>query len=281
MLRRRHLIEIHEQPWCPQSLRDSVTDAISFFTAVGRPFDVVKERLIEAIRESGAEQVVDLCSGAGGPWLTLAGALEGSFVGVLLTDLHPNEEALRRACRSGKGRIRSHPDPVDARGMPHELDGFRTLFTSFHHFRPAEALRIIEDAVQRGRGIAVFEAQERRLAAMLFFLLYVPLTFVAAPFMRPFRWQRLFWTYVVPALPLVVTLDAIVSCLRTYTPEELRAIAEVTGADARVGRVRAKGLPLSVTYLIAAPPLPREVVASPSRPTSAWPDPVRSEGGTS
>jgi hypothetical protein len=253
VLRRRHLIEIHEQPWCPRSLRDSVTDAISFFTAVGRPFDVVKERLIEAIRESGTDQVVDLCSGAGGPWLTLAGTLEGSSVGVLLTDLHPNEEALRRACRSSKGRIRSHPDPVDAHAVPPGLDGFRTLFTSFHHFRPAEAIRVIENAVRRGHGIAVFEAQERRLAAMLFFLLYVPLSFVAAPFMRPLRWQRLFWTYAVPALPLVVTVDAIVSCLRTYTPEEMREMAEAASAVARVGRVRAKGLPLSVSYLIALP----------------------------
>jgi hypothetical protein len=264
VFRRRHLIEIHEQPWCPRSLRDSVTDAIAFFTSVGRPFDVVKEQLIDAVRESGADQIVDLCSGAGGPWLELARALEGSSLGVVLTDLHPNQEAFRRACRSGNGTIRSHPDPVDARAVPQGLDGFRTLFTSFHHFRPAEALRVIEDAVRRGRGIAVFEAQERRLGAMLFFLLYVPLTFAAAPFMRPFRWQRLLWTYVVPALPLVVTLDAIASCLRTYTPEELREMAAAAGADARVGRVRAKGLPLSVSYLIALP-LRAAPVATPAR----------------
>lgn len=251
MLRRRHLIEIHEQPWCPRSLRDAVTDAVAFFTSVGRPFDVVKEQLIEAIKESGADQVVDLCSGAGGPWLELAEALEGSGASVVLTDLHPNAEAFRRASRAGNGRIRSHPHPVDARAVPVELDGFRTLFTSFHHFRPDEAQRVIEDAVRRGHGIAVLEAQERRLAAMLFFLLYVPLTFLTAPFMMPFRWSRLFWTYAVPALPLVVTLDAVVSCLRTYTPEELRGMAKAAGADPRVGRVRANGLPLSVSYLIA------------------------------
>ena len=209
---------------------------------------------MEAIRESGANQVVDLGSGAGGPWRALAPGLEGTGVRVVLTDLHPNTEAFRRARCGGSGRIRSHPDPVDARAVPGALEGFRTLFTSFHHFRPEEARQVIEDAVRRGRGIAVFEAQERSLGAMLFFLLYVPLTFVAVPLMRPFRWSRLFWTYVVPALPLVVTFDAIVSCLRTYTPEELQEIAEDAGTDARAGQARAKWLPLRVTYLIALPP---------------------------
>jgi hypothetical protein len=254
VFRRRHLVEIHEQPWCPRSLRDGVTDAVGFFSAVGRPFEVVKNELLRAIRESGAEQVVDLCSGAGGPWLALERALDSSTVRVVLTDLHPNEEAFRRAGGDGKGRIQPHPEPVDARAVPAHLGGFRTLFTSFHHFRPTEARRIIEDAVRTGRGIAVFEAQERRLGAMLFFLLYIPLTLVAVPLMRPFRWSRLFWTYAIPALPLVLTFDAIVSCLRTYTPEELQQMADAAAADARAGRAQAKRLPLRVTYLVAFPP---------------------------
>lgn len=253
MLRRRHLIEIHEQPWCPRSLRDGVTDAIGFFTSVGRPFDAVTEQLLEAIHKSGAHQVVDLCSGAGGPWLDLAEGLGGTRAHVVLTDLYPNKVAFRRAQGDGKARIRVHPDPVDARSVPADLQGFRTLFTSFHHFRPGEARRVIEDAVRRGRGIAVFEAQERRLGAMLFFLLYVPLTLIAVPLMKPFRWSRLFWTYIAPALPLVVTFDAIVSCLRTYTPEELLEMADDPETDTRAGRVRAKWLPLGVSYLVALP----------------------------
>jgi hypothetical protein len=253
VLKRRHLIEIHEQPWCPPSLRDAVTDAVAFYTAVGRPFNVVKDQLMEAIRQSGADQVVDLGSGAGGPWRALVSGLEGTGVRVVLTDLQPNREAFRRTRGRGNERIRLHPHPVDARAVPEDLKGFRALFTTFHHFRPEEARRVIEDAVRCGGGIGVFEAQERTVGAILFFLLYVPLTFLAVPLIRPFRWSRLFWTYALPALPLVVTFDALVSCLRTYTPEELQQMAGGAGIDARAGRVRAKWLPLRVTYLIALP----------------------------
>jgi hypothetical protein len=179
------------------------------------------------------------------------GDLGGTDVRVVLTDLHPNTEAFRRTGGRRNDRIRLHPQPVDGRAVPVDLEGFRTLFTSFHHFRPEEARRVIEDAVRRGRGIGVFEAQERTLGAMLFFLLYLPLTLLAVPLMRPFRWSRLFWTYVIPALPVVVTLDALVSCLRTYTPEELREMAKDAGIDARTGWTWAKWLPLRVTYLIA------------------------------
>ena len=37
---------------------------------------------------------------------------------------------------------------------------------------------------------------------------------LATPFILPFRWSRLFWTYIVPALPLVLTFDVVVSLLR-------------------------------------------------------------------
>jgi hypothetical protein len=49
-------------------------------------------------------------------------------------------------------------------------------------------------------------------------------------------------------------MGSLVSCLRTYTPEELQQMADDAGADARTGRAQAKRLPLRVTYLVAFPP---------------------------
>ena len=81
------------------------------------------------------------------------------------------------------------------------------------------------------------------------------LSFVVTPLIRPFRWSRLLWTYVIPIIPLVLLFDGVVSCLRTYRPQELREIIEkLTASDYQweVGehsRVRGQ---MPITYLIGS-----------------------------
>src|SRR5439155_21664731 len=123
-------------------------------------------------------------------------------------------------------------EAVDATSGPPALSGFRTLFSSFHHFRPEEARRILADAVRQRQGIGVFEATQRSAPAMLAMLLTPLFVLLATPFIRPFRLSRLFWTYLLPVVPIVALFDGVVSCLRTYTPTELRAlVAEVPGGE--------------------------------------------------
>jgi hypothetical protein len=77
---------------------------------------------------------------------------------------------------------------------------------------------------------------------------------LATPFILPFRWSRLFWTYIVPALPLVLTFDVVVSLLRLYSVEELRGLT--AGLDHyhwQIGTVGARPIPLRITYLIGTP----------------------------
>ena len=52
-------------------------------------------------------------------------------------------------------------------------------------------------------------------------MFYAIVDWLLTPRMRPFRWSRLLFTYLVPLIPLVVLWDGIVSCFRTRTPEEL------------------------------------------------------------
>ncbi len=64
---------------------------------------------------------------------------EGLFVRVTLTDKFPNLEAFERARSQSGNMIEFVTEPVDARAVPRELKGFRTIFNSFHHFRPPDA----------------------------------------------------------------------------------------------------------------------------------------------
>ena len=254
-MKRVQFFEIEDQSWCPAIIRDGITDYLQFTINAAQPYKPVVDRLASAIRSSGSQDVVDLCSGGGGPWITLSKTLNESNtpVHVTLTDFQPNVAAFARVNALASDAITFHQAPVDARRVPRELRGTRTLFTSFHHFSPDDARAILRDAAQSGNAIAVFEATHRSVAAILVTLLSPLIVLLATPAIRPFRWSRLFWTYLVPVIPLAVLFDGIVSCLRTYTPEELIALTEgIDGSRWEAGEQRPKG-PVPVTYLVGTP----------------------------
>jgi hypothetical protein len=128
------------------------------------------------------------------------------------------------------------------------------MFTSFHHFGPADARRILEDAVGAGAPIAVFEFTERR-ATNFVRMLFAPLPLLADSWrIRPRTWARVLWTYVVPVVPVLYLWDGLVSHWRSYGRPELRALAAgFPGYRWRVGAVRAAPARVTVTYLIGLP----------------------------
>ena len=106
------------------------------------------------------------------------------------------------------------------------------------------------------QGIGVFEATQRRPLALLLTLPAPLAVLVVTPFIRPFRWSRLFWTYLIPLVPLVTLFDGLVSCLRTYSVQELRDLtARLDTNDYHwdIGTVKCKMSPTPVTYLIGVP----------------------------
>lgn len=263
-MRRLHLFELEDQHWLPAQIRDGITDFLQFAVVRADLYGRASARLSGALRRTGDRRVVDLCSGGGGPWAKLHPAVERQLahaVDVRLTDYFPNLAALRAvAAGQSGGRITACEQPISALAVPQSLQGFRTVFSAFHHFQPAQAQAILADAVGRNAGIAVFESTQRHPLLLLYMLLTPLLVLLTSPFQKPWRWGRMFWTYVVPAVPLAVLFDGIVSCLRTYTPPELLAMArEVPGSDRydwEAGVERIGGLPVGVTYLIGTPRTP-------------------------
>lgn len=173
-----------------------------------------------------------------------------------LSDLHPNQPAFAHARAESNAHIEYEEQPVSAADVPAQLAGFRTLFAAFHHFPPDTARAVLEDAVRRGRGIGVFEPIERSVPNMLGMLLTPIVCLALTPFIRPFRWSRLVLTYLVPIVPLVILFDGVVSCLRTYTPDELRALVAELGPAPyawEIGTARMPASPVALTFLIGTP----------------------------
>jgi hypothetical protein len=142
---RIQLFEIEDQGWCPRFLRDLATENLRFLQERFRLFAPVVPLLKEALEKTLTTQVIDLCSGGGGP--------------VLWT----------------------------------------------------------------------------------------------APLIKPVRWTRFFWTYLIPLVPFILWWDGLVSQLRAYTADELIQIANSVApgtCDWRAGRARR---PFPITFLVGFP----------------------------
>ena len=137
-MKRLHLVEIVDQDWCPRAVRHGLTDFLQLAFTNTRAYAAMVPVLAAALRRSGERRIVDLCSGASGPWMWLQPALAkvGLTVSVCLTDKYPNLEAFAKARQATPHGIRYYSQPVDATEVNSELQGFRTIFTAFHHFTP-------------------------------------------------------------------------------------------------------------------------------------------------
>ncbi|HEY4877879.1 MAG TPA: hypothetical protein VIH97_02025 [Candidatus Acidoferrales bacterium] len=252
------LTEIHEQAWFPKVMRDGLTDELQCAFKFGKIYEPIVPRLANALQATGEHRIVDLCSGAGGPWTwlrqSLAREMDSDRVEICLTDKFPNIAAFKREKEVSGGALTYSCESVDASKIPPELDGFRVLFTAFHHFSPDEATAILQDAVDNRRGIGVFEAARRRPTSIFLNTIMLFVGFLIVPFIRPFRASLLFWTYVIPVVPFVLWLDGVISCLRAYPPAELsELVSRVTTQDYIWDIGEVQGLIAPVTYLVGYP----------------------------
>ena len=257
-MKRLHLFETHDQAWCPAAIRDAETDYLQFIVTWSRPYAAILPKLADSLQRAGARHVLDLCSGAGGPWPWLQPRLaeRGAAVTVRLSDRFPNGGRQDPVNDESPPAISYHPLPVEATEVPETLHGFRTLFSSFHHLRPEQAGALLADTVRRREGIAIFEGSHRSARGLLLGLLVPLMVLVFVPFIRPFRWSRLLWTYLVPVVPLDCGFAWVVSCLRTYTVRELREMTERLGPaeyDWDIGEIPIPASPIPITYLIGLP----------------------------
>lgn len=257
-MRRRQLVEIEDLPWCPRAVRDGGTDWLGFMANVTKGFNPVAPKIRAAMEATGTTSVVDLCSGGGGPWLTLERELAKSGpVNVELTDLYPNIGALESIRERSGGRCGFRPSSVDATDVPAELDGVRTMFNCFHHFPPEGARAILADAVRKRRAIAIFEAVDQRALPIALMPVQAAALFLFTPLLRPFRWSRLFFTYAMPLIPALVLFDGVMSMFRIYLAGELdELVARVPGSETfswDIGTTAVGRLPIRITHLVGVP----------------------------
>lgn len=255
-MKRIHAFEFEDLEWFPQLLRNYMTDYLQFSANVLDIYKPVIPIIQKGIDTAGNNTIIDIASGGGGGYIKLAGHLAEQNPGlkIVLSDFYPNLDAFKSTKAKLPDTIEYVAAPVDARDVPADLKGLRTQFLSLHHFRPADAKAILQNAVNNGQPIAIFEGQQRNVASIISILFSPLFLFLFTPFIRPFKLTRILFTYILPVLPLVILWDGIISVLRTYTKPELDAIiASLNNSDSfnwETGIAKGKA---PIPYLLGLP----------------------------
>lgn len=251
-LPRLQLVELMDLDWFPRWLRRWETDFILLSWRQFAPKKEIVRQLASLVASSPSRTIVDLCSGSGGLVTAIFEEVRqqsNTELALMLTDAFPNPEA-----QLGDG-ITYEPEPVDASAIDRRLTGVRTMFAGLHHFPPQAARQVLLDAKRSRQPIAVYELTPRSLWCLILVVFNAMLgTLLFTPFVRPFSWGRLVFTYLLPLLPFAILFDGLVSVLRTYTPEEMLELAETDrdrSYEWRSGRIRR--FPTSVVYLLGRP----------------------------
>ncbi|WP_026966002.1 hypothetical protein [Algoriphagus terrigena] len=253
---RIHLFEWEDQSWFPPTVRNYMTDFLQFLTNKTRMFSPLVPEINRLLQTSQTNQLIDMGSGGGGGLLSLNEDLQkvNPDVKFLLTDLYPNHRAFQFT-QSKARNFEAVPTPVDARNVPDNLNGVRTMFLAFHHFQPDDAIQILQNAVKSNQAILIAEGQERSVPSFLA-MFFSPLTvLLATPFIRPFSVARIIFTYLIPLVPIFTWWDGIVSVLRTYSVQELdELISKTEGHEKFIWKTeRIKSGPAYLIYLSGVP----------------------------
>jgi len=260
-MRRVHLFEFHDHVWFPATFRDALTEWLRILWEYADASKALAPILATVLDQSEATQVVDLCSGAGGPLIGIQRELEhwggkAPRFKAVMTDKFPNIDRLEDLERHGRRLIEVRLSSVDATFVPRDLKGFRTLFNSFHHFPSPQACQILRDAYEARQPIGVFEISNRKPVgiAFSFFASFVSVL-LWMPRMRPKKLAWWIFTYLVPIIPLTVAWDGWVSHLRAYTPQELlqmtREFSDSYGWEIR--SIELQNCKFTITCLVGLP----------------------------
>lgn len=268
-MKRIELFEFEDFAWFPQVLRQCMTAYIRGLHGFLRTADLIGP-LVQRGLGCGSHRIIDLCSGSGGPMIDVVRSLRSHrefHCTLVLTDLYPPKDTAQVPQETWLEYDRRSVDAVD---VPSDLTGMRTMVCSFHHMSPSTAVKILRDACESKQPFLAFEISDNSSPSFLWWTA-IPVGFILSLIMticvRPLTIKQIFWTYVLPVVPLATAWDGAVSNARTYSKEDLEElISKIESSEYKweIGKLRPRGLPIPMLYLLGLPNREKLVTNSPA-----------------
>ncbi len=236
-MKRVQLFEFEDQKWFPDSMRIALTKLIAVIHKWMGMGDLLAGLIKKALHKSKAEQIVDLGSGAGGSMPQVVEALgrddNSAQIKMILTDLYPNKEAIKMIKELDNPMLEYHENSVDATHLENAPDGLKTMVNSFHHMPPEYARKILKSAHDSKQSILIYEMAENKIPLVAWWLflpvsllILIIMVLIMTPFVRPLTFQQLFFTYIIPVIPIFYAWDGQASLPRIYALSDFEELTE-------------------------------------------------------
>lgn len=193
-MKRRHVPQFTNQTWFPTYLKQCIFEFMTWFVGkvqAAKPFMPVID---EGLSHTSSHQIVVIKSNFGAGFETLK-----PFLDTSITIQETSFENLET-----------------------KHNGLYVSVNSFHQLRPKDAKNLLETIAENGHSIAVLEGNNDSLWQVVGMTIFVPLTvLLTAPFVKPFRFGRLIFTYLIPILPIITLIDGFLALFKLYAPIDL------------------------------------------------------------
>ena len=187
--------------------------------------------------------MIDLCSGNGEAAVSVFKKCD-CFSELILTDKFPGTKA-----GTNEKNI-FQIEKADVLEMKFEAGNYYTMFNSFHHFTDEEKIKIAEK-IKTAKSAAFFvEILEPEFFCFLKILSATTIgTLLFTPFVKPFSWKRLFFTYIIPVNIFTISFDGLISVSKSKSVRRFKKLFRENKSDIKIIRLGNKLLPLIVIQI--------------------------------
>ncbi len=209
--------ELEDKKWFPAFLRKHQMEYISFIATVFKIYLPLRPKLLDHLNITASKEWTDVCSGKGGPVLSL-----DIDHPVLLTDLYPTQPNDKH-----NPLILYSEKEVDILRDEIPGNGLISMFNAFHHFDDFEKGIILQKAKKDLRPIFIAEILQPDLICLLRVIITTTVGhWLCVPFMKPFSFQRLLFTYLLPLHTLTIMIDGIISVFKSGSKKYYQEMAD-------------------------------------------------------
>jgi hypothetical protein len=210
--------ELEDYDWFPPVLRRQQLQYIGWLAQWQRLYQPMVAHLQELVKRQRPSVIQDVCSGSGRPFMAVMRELQNAPPG-LLSDWHPDKQFVNT------DKLQYISEPVNVLELTPHPGYCYTMFNAFHHFSAEMQSQLFQKMKATGSPFVVVEVLQPNLPAYLKVLLSATLIQVlTAPFVKPFSWLRLLFTWLLPVNIITVLYDGVISVMKSKTAVQYRRL---------------------------------------------------------